>query len=132
VSATRTSRLGRRAAERIMVDACSIFRRDNDGTLNVHTGKVEYATTVVYAGKCRIKQETGTSVGDVHVGEAAIPSVRPIVHIPIGEVDVHEGDRVTVTGAVGNPALQGYQLLVRSIHTGTFNTVHKLMCEVIT
>lgn len=121
---------GRAAAERIMVDTCRIYRLGGTA-LNTGTGAVTRAETTLYTGKCRVKAETGTSVGDVGAGESAVSRVTPIVSVPITVTDLKAGDRVQIT-ATDDGHLRNKTLLVRAVQTGSFITAHRLICEVLT
>jgi hypothetical protein len=130
MSAGSISARGRAAAERIMTDTCTIVRLATTGTLNPNTGQMVKTSTTVYTGKCRVKAEAGTSVGDVGAGETAVSRVTPIVSIPISSTDIRAGDRVTVATS-SDDRLDGQVLMVRAVNVGTFTTARRLICEVL-
>lgn len=130
MSAAGIAARGRAAAERIMTDTCTITRPAATGTLNPTTGQVVKTATTIYTGKCRVKAEAGTSVGDVGAGETAAARVTPIVSIPLSAATVHSGDRVLVS-ASSDDELDGKALLVRAVAVGTFLTARRLICEVL-
>lgn len=133
MSANSAAERGRQAAERIMTDACRIYRlAGTGGTLNTTTGRVDRTQTDLYVGKCRVKAETGTSVGDIGVGESSVSRVTPVVSVPmsVATATVRAGDRVEMT-ATPDPHLAGRHLLIRAVQSGTHITAHRLICEVL-
>jgi hypothetical protein len=130
MSAGGISARGRAAAERIMTDTCTVVRLAAKPTLNTETGRNEYAETVIYTGKCRVKAERGTSVGDVGAGETATSRVTPIVSVPVTVTGIKAGDRVRL-GDSSDDAQDNATLMVRAVQTGTFITARRLICEVL-
>lgn len=107
-------RLGRRAAEAGMVDACVIRRR---------TGETVGADAVVtptwatlYTGKCRVQVRSQSQAGQgVEVGEAYRIVERSEVHLPITVTGLAEGDRIEVTASAHDPELVGKVFTVRDV-----------------
>lgn len=130
MSAGSTARRGRIAAEQLMTDTCEIYRLASRGTLNEASGQMVYPETLIYSGKCRVKAEAGTSVGDVGAGETAASRVTPIVSVPLSVTAVRSGDRVRLTES-GDDALDERVLLVRAVQSGTYITARRLICEVL-
>jgi len=113
-----------------MTDTCTIVRRAAKPTFNPDTGHNEYPETVIYTGKCRVKAEAGTSVGDVGAGETATARVTPIVSVPATATGIKAGDRVQLGDSSDN-AQDNATLMVRAVQTGTFITARRLICEVL-
>jgi hypothetical protein len=128
VSAASVAAKGRRAAEAIMVDQCRIYAL---GTKVLGPdGRYVIPEDDVYEGKCRVKAESGTSVGDVGAGETAVSRVTPIMSVPYTVTGLKAGLRVKVT-ETSDPGLLNRVLLVRAVQTGSFITAHRLICEVL-
>lgn len=121
---------GRRAAEALMVDACSITRGGTQTTDDL-TGDVTSTPTSVYAGRCRVQQQVAFArAGDV--GEATRWYSRLELQIPATTVGVQVNDRVTVTASVNDPDLVGRVFEVRGLAHKTHATAHRLQIEEIT
>jgi uncharacterized protein DUF6093 len=128
VSAHGTALRGRQAAERIMTDTCRIYGL---GTKVMGPdGKYTTPEIEVYTGRCRVKAETGTSVGDVAAGETAVSRVTPVASVPVSVTSLKAGQRITIT-ATSDPGLLNRTMLIRAVQTGSFITAHRLICEVI-
>jgi hypothetical protein len=105
-------RLGRRAAEAGMVDACVIRRR---------TGETVGADAVVtptwatlYTGKCRVQIRAEAGQGE-EVGEAYRVIERREVQLPITAAGLAEGDRIEITASAHDPELVGKVYAVRDV-----------------
>lgn len=114
---------GRTAAEALMVDACTIERRNGD---SVGTGGViTPAYDELYAGKCRVqvRQETGQGT---NVGEAFRIVGRTEIQLPITVTGLAEGDRITITAAALDPELVGKVYAVRDVLAKTHLTSRRV------
>jgi Family of unknown function (DUF6093) len=131
MSAASASGRGRVAAERIMVDSCVVTRQSATATVDPETGQMIRTTRTLYTGKCRVKPEAGTSVGDVAAGQTALPKVTPVVSVPVSVTGVEAGDRVKITSPSHDSGLDGATLLVRAVGVGTYITARRLICEVL-
>jgi len=121
---------GRRAAEALMVDTCTITRGTSSQTFDPATGT--YATTPgvsVYTGPCRVKP-AGTSDRVVEAGGQAVSLFPFVVSVPISAVQFAVDDRVTVTVSTLDPALVGTVLRVVQVAAGSHLTARRLGCEV--
>lgn len=98
-----------------MVDEC-VIRRDGGTTYDPETGYPTPVTTEVYAGKCRIQQQTA-SAADRNVGEAAVLLLHLEVQVPMSVVGVQADDVVEVTASRHDPDLLG-----RRFRCGTCST----------
>jgi hypothetical protein len=130
MSAAGTAAQGRRAAEALMTDTCTIIRLAQRGTLDPNTGQMIHPETLIYQGKCRVKAEAGTSVGDVGVGETAVARVTPIVSVPLTVTAVRAGDRIRVQVSADDH-LDERLMMVRAVQSGTHITARRLICEVL-
>lgn len=116
------------AAERLMVDACTITRDPDfadDSTLNTTTGVLTGAGTVeIYDGSCKIaprdRQASATNEGG-----APQTWSRYRVSIPLSADEVAIGDVVTVTASVWEHLLPGQTLTVTGVplRTNAFQRV---------
>lgn len=120
-SATRT---GQAAAERGMVDACTVQHPTGEST---GLGGVITDTygPAFYEGKCQVQTQTETGQS-VNVGEAARIVTRRVVRLPIAVVNVLAGDLITITAATSDPALAGRKFIARDIEAKTFLTARRV------
>lgn len=103
-----------RAAERLMVDTCTITRPgDTDGTFDT--------PVVVYSGKCRVRDRTDLpgETTDRH---------RFRVDIPISATGVRFNDRIDISASM-NPSLVGSFGLVGDIFAQSAASAQRLPCE---
>ncbi len=128
---TRASVLarGRVAAERSMVDTCTV-RRKTDG-VEGPGGVITPTWTDVYTGKCRVqvRAETGSQS---NVGEAALILTRHEFHLPITAVGILEGDVITVTASVNDPDLINRTYTVRDVLTKSEATARRVTAVDVT
>ena len=103
---------GQRAAERGMVDACTI-RRGGTPTTDEDTGVVTPAWTQLYAGKCRVQQGLAQAAQQ-EAGEDYLLQLRLEVQLPVAVTGLEPGDEVTVT-ASQDPDLVNRVFLVRDL-----------------
>lgn len=128
----------RRAADRIMVDSCTITRRrlDESGEpvrdMDPVTLELTDVWDEVYAGRCRVQRPGAVMVGsepDVGGAEYSVEVVH--VQVPLSVLGVKADDRVTVTavGAASDPDSVGMVLSVRVNQHKTHATKRVLVCE---
>ena len=103
---------GRRAAEALMVDTCTIRRPT--GTGSDDDGNVVVTYQPVYTGKCRV-QQPNAQAAQQDVGEDYQLLLRLEVHLPMSVVGVETGDEVQVTASQLDPDLPGRVFLVRDL-----------------
>jgi len=114
----------RKAAEELMVDACTISRPGEPVT-DPETGEVTDSTTPVYSGRCKVQsKDSATSTPDA--GGASFVMVSRQVHIPAGAADVRDGDVVTVTASLLNPFGVGKQYRVEGFTPDSFETAARI------
>jgi hypothetical protein len=127
MSAASALAAGRRAAELLMVDTCTITRAGAQTTDDL-TGDVTSTPDTVYAGKCRVQQQVAFArSGDV--GEATRWFARLELHLPATTVGVQVNDQVTITASVHDPDLVGRTFEVRGLAHKTYPTAHRLQIE---
>lgn len=131
MSATTAVLAGRRRAEALMVDTCTVTRAGS-GTTDDLTGEVTSTPTTVYAGRCKVQQ--AAAMGQrVDAGEASTVLLRLEVHLPVaGSEDVRRGDLVTITASANDPALMGKTFRVHDQAAKSFATARRLGVEEVT
>lgn len=118
MTASSAIRAGRQAAERLMIDQCTISRVahgvDGDGLDTV-------TETLVYAGRCKV-QSVATQESDIV--SAGVPLVvdRLRVDVPVGAGPFAVGDLVQVEG-------RSRRLRVVGLLEKTFQTAQRLPVE---
>lgn len=120
---------GRRAAERLMVDQCTVSR-GGEPVFNPETG--QYDTTsgaAAYSGKCRIQSGT-TQASNPEAGGAVFTVERVELQVPFGTV-FQIGDIATITVSE-NPALVGNKYRVTGLGEKTHATKQAFNVEVVT
>lgn len=124
MSAVSTLLRGRRAAESLMLDSCTITRPGEPVT-DPNTGDVTNTSTTVYAGKCKV-QSKDSSTSNPEAGGAVYTVVSRQVHIPANAADVRDGDVVTVTASRLNAFTVGKRYRVAGFTPDTFETAARL------
>lgn len=117
---------GRAAAESLMVDACTIRRR-NGGTTDPDTGYPTQPYTDLYAGQCRVQQATAQAQRE-DVGEDRLLLLRLEVQLPMTVVGLEVGDEITITAAAYDPDLVGRVFLVHDLAHKTHATSRRVQC----
>jgi hypothetical protein len=125
MSATSATLAGRAAAERLMVDTCTITRVTG-GSSDPETGVRTETTTAVYTGKCRVQQRPIVRAGGRHdVGEASVVDVNYTLQLPMSVTTVLVEDRAVVTASALDPALVGRAFRVASQAAKTHATMRR-------
>lgn len=130
MSAAGATLAGRRAAEGLMTDACTVTRGGGERTFDPATGR--YVTTPggpVYTGRCRVKPRDNADQV-VEAGGQNVSLFAYVVSVPVSDVAFEVDDLVTVTSSVLDPALPGLVLRVRQVNVGSQITARRLGCEV--
>lgn len=120
---------GRRAAESLMVDSCTVSRGSGEPVFNPETGQYETSGSTVYDGKCRI-QSGGTQASNPEAGGAVFTVERVELQLPFG-TDLEIGDTTLITGSV-NPGLVGNRYRVTGLGEKTHATSSRYTVEVVT
>lgn len=115
---------GRREAESLMLDACTITRPGEPVT-DPNTGNVTNTATTVYTGKCKV-QSKDSATSNPEAGEATFTVVSRQVHIPANAADVQDGDVVTITASRLNVFTVGKQYRVAGFTPDSFDTAARM------
>lgn len=129
MSATGATLAGRRAAEGLMTDTCTITRGGGDRVFDPPTG--EYVTTAgaqLYSGRCRVRPRDNADQV-VEAGGQTVSLFPYVVSLPVSAVPFAVDDLVTVTDSRLDPALVGVLLRVRQVNVGSQVTARRLGCE---
>ncbi len=118
---------GRQAAERLLVDTCTIRRRTGEAT-DPETGVITPTYSPVYSGKCRMQQPTGMA-REQDAGEAALLMLRFELQLPMSVAGVQADDEVTMTASQLDPDLVGRKFTVRGLAHKTHAVMRRLQAE---
>ena len=120
---------GRREAESLMVDTCTISRPGEPVT-DPDTGNVTDSMTTIYTGICKVASKD-SSVASPDVAGASFTVVSRQVHVPAGVADIQDGDVVTVTASLLNPFGVGKQYRVEGFEPDSFETAARLPVKIL-
>ena len=120
--------VGRRMADDLMVDACTIVRRAGTASFNQVTGRSVLASTPVYAGRCQVRIPQAQPATP-EAGERTAVVLTAIVKVPVTVVGIQPGDIVTVTASAHDPDLVGRTFRILGLHHKTWSTARKLDVE---
>jgi hypothetical protein len=118
---------GRAAAERLMVDTCTIRRKTGE-TTDPDTGHTTPTYATVYSGKCRFQQGDPQATRQ-DAGEASLLMLAMTVQVPMSVVGVQAEDEVLPTATAYDPDLLGRTFLVKALHHKTHATSRRLGLE---
>lgn len=127
MSATTAVLAGRRAAEALMVDACTIQRVTGTST-NDTTGVVTPTYSMIYAGKCRVQQIVPVSK-PADIGQAQVWLQRLELQVPISVTGIASDDLVTITASLLDADLVGRTFRVRELGHKTHLTARRVQLE---
>lgn len=122
---------GRRAAERLMVDECTIRRKTGEAT-DPNSGVITptYGADL-YSGKCRVQQRQAAGQ-EQNVGEAFVLVTRFEVQLPMSVTGLVEGDQITVTASALDPDLVGRVFTVRDVAAKSHLTARRVIVTEVT
>jgi hypothetical protein len=126
MSALTATLRGQAAAERNMLDACTVQHQTGESTDANGVVTPAYGTAF-YAGPCQVQTRSETGEG-ADVGQAYRIVTRRIVKLPIAVTGVVAGDRITITAAALDAALVGNVYIARDIEEKTFLTARRVTC----
>lgn len=136
MSATSAILRGQAAAERLMVDTCTVTRLT--GQANVpDTGQVVNTYTTIYptpggVGRCKVQRPVRPpNARPENVGEANVFMARLELHLPVSAVGIRSDDVVTIT-ASQDPDLVGAVFHLRELAHKTFQTARRFGIEEVT
>lgn len=124
---------GRRRAEALMVDECTITRVVGEpGEVDPNTGQRTPAPTeIIYSGRCKVqtyephesKPESGEHVWTVQ---------RYSVHIPVDAGPAAVDDRIQITDSAVAPFVVGRTYRVAGVHHKSLTTAQRLLVDEVT
>ena len=131
MTATAALAAGRRAAEGLMVDSCTITRPGaGDPVFNPATGGyTDPAPVEVYSGRCRVQVTASLDVRATGHGGQAVNLTRVTVTIPIDATDVLPEDVVAIDTAAHDTVLASRTMTVKGAEAKTHATARRLECE---
>lgn len=124
MSALLAAQRGQAAAERNMLDACTVQHRTGESTDAAGVVTPTYGAAF-YTGKCQVQTTTETGQA-ADVGQAYRIVTRRIVKLPMSVTGVVEGDRITITAAALDAALVGNVYVARDIEEKSFLTARRV------
>jgi Family of unknown function (DUF6093) len=130
MSATSAVLAGRRQAEALMVDSCTIKRVTGTSTDDT-TGVVTPTYTTIYTGKCKL-QAPGAG-GRRTVAEASVVDAPLQLHLPIvGSEDVRVDDVATINASLLDAGNLGRTFHVSGLAQGSLKTARRLPVTEVT
>jgi hypothetical protein len=117
---------GQAAAERMMVDTCTI-RRVTGTTTDDFSGTITPTYTTLYTGKCRLQQVTPRA-SRLDAGEDSVLLQPFELSVPIAVTGIEPGDQATVNSSQ-DPDLAARAFLVRTVTHKTNLTARRLGVE---
>lgn len=132
MSASSAVLRGQAAAERNMIDTCTVQHQTGEST---GAGGVVTTTygAAFYSGKCQVQILSQTEAGQgKDVGEAYRIVSRRVVKLPMSVTGVVEGDRITITASALDAALVGKVYVARDIEAKTYLTSRRVTVLEIT
>lgn len=115
---------GRRVAEALMVDTCTITRPGTPVT-DPDTGEVTVPSDSVYAGRCKV-QTNEAQEANPEAGGATYTVQRYRVDVPVGAYEPAIGDVVTITAAAHDVNLVGRRYRVVALLHKSMATAYRL------
>lgn len=125
MSALTTAARGQVAAQRLMTDACRIYRRGQPA-YDPSTGQESHTETDLYVGKCRLRPQ-GRLAHETESSGSPVGVWLLIVSIPMSVTGVQLGDLVSITSS-SDPDLVAARVRVQGIDEGTNISARRLTC----
>lgn len=120
---------GRRAAEALMTDTCTITRGVGGPVFDPGLGEyVAGAGEQLYSGRCRVRPRDNADQV-VEAGGQNVSLFPYVVSVPVSSTAFDVDDLVTVTASALDPALPGLVLRVRQVNIGSQVTARRIGCE---
>jgi uncharacterized protein DUF6093 len=124
MSAASARAAGQAAAERLMVDQCTIRRRGTS-TVDDNTGEETPTWSDVYGGVCRVQQRTA-GAQSYTPGEDQQLLLRVEIQLPLSVTGLRVDDQITITAATHDPDLVGAVLIVRDLFAKSHPTSRRV------
>lgn len=118
---------GRRLAESLMVDTCTIRRQTGTAT-DPGTGVVTPTYSDVYTGKCKVQTFTNRELLK-SAGEHQFIDQRYEVDIPVSVVGVKVNDQIVITSSTYDADLSGRTYRVVGLMDKSLGTARRLGVE---
>ena len=118
---------GRREAEALMVDACTVTR-PGDPVTDPETGDVTPSSTPVYTGPCKV-QQTISQASNPSAGGHQFTVQDSRVDVPVSAGPLAVDDVVTVTASVLDPQLVGAEFRVVELFHKSMATAQRTRVE---
>lgn len=123
--------MGRRAAERKMIDQCVITRATGELVTDPDSGEVTETRTPIYSGKCEVASKN-SSTAEPEAGGHEFTEVSRQVKIPANAVEVRDGDVVKMTASRLNAFTVGKEYRVDGYTPDTYDTAARLPVKELT
>lgn len=118
---------GRRAAERLMVDSCTI-RRQTGLSTDPASGKVTPDYETVYSGPCKVQTFTNREL--VHAGGEYQSIVqRYEVQIPVSATGIRLNDQAVISESAYDPDMAGRTYRIVGLMNKSLATARRLGVE---
>ena len=118
---------GRRLAESLMVDTCTI-RRQTGLTTDPATGNVTPAYETIYAGKCKVQTFTNRGTRNVG-GEYEFVIQRYEVQVPISATGIQVNDEAVITASMHDSDLTGRAYRIVGLMNKSLATARRMGVE---
>lgn len=121
---------GRDAALRLMQDTCTIVAAGSSVPVYDPATNTSSVPTPepIYSGPVRVQLQAIASDRPLVAGDS-LATVRYVVSVPIGAVNVPKGATITVTASAHDPGLVGTRFTVRSVLHKSQATALRMECE---
>ena len=114
-------------AESLMVDTATVSR-PGEPTFNPETGLMDSGSSLVWRGRCRLRQPTGVE-REVLFGDQQVAIFRFVVDVPHGVTAPRAGDVVTLRSNDPMASLREFKIV--SVSSETHTVCRSLGCEVV-
>lgn len=132
MSATSITLAGRRAAERLMVDTCTVKRLASQVS-DPETGVITPTYTTIYTGRCKVQRTSHpTNSRPLNVGEAELFAAYIELHLPTSVLGVDSDDFATIDAAPLDADLVGTVFHLRELAHKTFQTARRFGVQEVT
>lgn len=121
---------GRRAAESLMLDQCTVTR-PGDPVTDPETGEVTPSSTPVYSGPCKV-QQTISQGSNPSAGSHQFTIQDSRVDFPVSAGPLMVDDIVTVTSSALDPQLVGTVFRISELFHKSFATAQRTRVEEVT
>lgn len=123
MSALSAAQRGQAAAERLMLDTCTIKRKTGETTSG---GVVTPTWSTLFSNqKCKV-QSVGLADQGTTVGEAFKIVKRPEVHLPVTVTGLQPDDVITITASALDPDLVGRVYVIRDVLAKSYATARRV------